>query len=189
MNDVQLKALEEKISELLSKKERLIVGIDGFCASGKTTLADRLSRSFDCNVFHMDDFFLRPGQRMPERLAEVGGNVDYERFHDEVIIPLLKNESFSYRPYDCHTMKLTAPVEVRPKALNIIEGTYSLHPYNAAAIDFSVFIGIDEALQRERILKRPAQLHDSFFNLWIPMEHRYFEKLRSGREFDFIIES
>lgn len=107
MNDVQLKALEEKIAELLSQKERVIVGIDGCCASGKTTLADKLSRSFDCNVFHMDDFFLRPGQRTQERLSEVGGNVDYERFHDEVIIPLLKNESFSYRPYDCHTMELT----------------------------------------------------------------------------------
>ena len=188
MNDVQLKALEEKIAELLSQKERVIVGIDGCCASGKTTLADKLSRSFDCNVFHMDDFFLRPGQRTQERLSEVGGNVDYERFHNEVIVPLLNNESFSYRPYDCHTMKLTEPVEVKPKALNIIEGTYSLHPYNAEAIDFSVFIGVDEALQRERILKRPAQLHESFFKLWIPMEHRYFEKLRSEREFDFIIE-
>ena len=63
MNNVQLKALEEKIAELLLQKERVIVGIDGCCASGKTTLADKLSRSFDCNVFHMDDFFLRPGQR------------------------------------------------------------------------------------------------------------------------------
>lgn len=188
MNGMQLKSLEEKITELLSQKERVIVGIDGCCAAGKTTLADKLSRSFDCNVFHMDDFFLRPGQRTPERLEEVGGNVDYERFHDEVIVPLLKSESFSYRPYDCHTMELTAPVEVKPKALNIIEGTYSLHPYNVEAIDFSVFIGVDEDLQRERILKRPAQLHDSFFNLWIPMEHRYFKKLRSEHEFDFIIE-
>ena len=76
MNDVHLKALEEKITELLSGRERVIVGIDGFCAAGKTTLADRLSRKFDCNVFHMDDFFLRPGQRTPERRAEVGGNVD-----------------------------------------------------------------------------------------------------------------
>ena len=188
MNDVHLKTLEEKITELLSGRERVIVGIDGFCAAGKTTLADRLSRKFDCNVFHMDDFFLRPGQRTPERLAEVGGNVDYERFHDEVIVPLLNNESFSYRPYDCHTMKLTEPVKVKPKALNIIEGTYSLHPYNATAFDLSVFVGVDEALQRERILKRPAQLHEKFFQLWIPMEHRYFEKLRSEHEFDLIIE-
>lgn len=30
--------------------------------------------------FGLDDFFLRMEQRTPERLREVGGNVDYERF-------------------------------------------------------------------------------------------------------------
>lgn len=188
MNDMQLKALENMIAERLSRRERLIVGIDGCCAAGKTTLADKLSQSFDCNVFHMDDFFLRPEQRTPERFDEVGGNVDYERFHDEVIVPLTANESFSYRPFDCRTMEMTAPVEVEPKALNIIEGTYSLHPYNAQAVELSVFMGVDEAVQRERILKRPAQLHEKFFGLWIPMERRYFEKLCSEHEFDMIIE-
>lgn len=188
MNEVQLKALEVKIAQLLSQRKRVIVGIDGCCAAGKTTLAYKLSGKFDCNVFHMDDFFLRPEQRTAERFAEVGGNVDYERFHDEVTVPLLKGESFSYRPFDCRTMKLKAPVEVKPKALNIIEGTYSLHPHNAEAFDLSVFVGVEEALQRERILKRPEQLHERFFKLWIPMEHRYFEKLRSEHEFDMIIE-
>lgn len=188
MNEMQLRALEEKIAEQLSQRKRVIVGIDGCCAAGKTTLADKLSQRFDCNVFHMDDFFLRPEQRTPKRFAEVGGNVDYERFHDEVIVPLTANESFSYRPFDCRTMELTAPVVVEPKTLNIIEGTYSLHPYNAAAVDLSVFMDVDEALQRERILKRPAQLHEKFFKLWIPMERRYFEKLCSEHKFDMVIE-
>ena len=85
-------------------------------------------------------------------------------------------------------MELTEPVYASPKALNIIEGTYSLHPYNAAAIDYSVFMSIDSNLQRERILMRPAQLHKKFFELWIPMEQRYFEKLRNERSFDMIIE-
>lgn len=184
MNDTQLTALCEKLEKLLSEKDRVVVGIDGCCAAGKTTLAEKLSERFDCNVFHMDDFFLRPEQRTTERFAEVGGNVDYERFHDEVTVPLLTGGSFSYRPFDCRTMTLTEPVGVQPKALNIIEGTYSLHPYNAAAIDFSVFLGIDEALQRERILKRPAHLHEKFIELWIPMEQRYFEKLLAEHEFD-----
>ena len=29
-----------------------IIGIDGRCASGKTTLAALLKRNFDCNVIH-----------------------------------------------------------------------------------------------------------------------------------------
>ena len=74
----QLEILQSHIDRLLSEKERVIVAIDGNCAAGKTTLASHLARQYDCNVFHMDDFFLRPQQRTPEQYAEIGGNVDYE---------------------------------------------------------------------------------------------------------------
>ena len=80
-----METIKERIDELLAKKNMVIVAIDGKCTSGKTTLASKLAEIYDCNVFHMDDFFLRPEQRIPERLAEVGGNVDYERFQEEVI--------------------------------------------------------------------------------------------------------
>ena len=73
-----------QIDELLAEKDMILVAIDGKCTSGKTTLASKLAELYDCNVFHMDDFFLRPEQRTPERFAEVGGNVDYERFYKEV---------------------------------------------------------------------------------------------------------
>lgn len=36
----------------------------------------------------MDDFFLRIEQRTPERMTEVGGNVDYERFLETVLFPV-----------------------------------------------------------------------------------------------------
>ena len=70
----------QQIDALLRDKDFVVVAIDGKCTSGKTTLAARLAEIYDCNVFHMDDFFLRPEQRTPERFAQIGGNVDYERF-------------------------------------------------------------------------------------------------------------
>ena len=82
-----METIRKKIDELLTQKETVIVAIDGKCTSGKTTLASKLAEIYDCNVFHMDDFFLRPEQRTPERFAEVGGNVDYERFQEEVLHP------------------------------------------------------------------------------------------------------
>jgi len=83
-----VETIRKKIDELLTQKDMVIVAIDGKCTSGKTTLASKLTQIYDCNVFHMDDFFLRPEQRTPERFAEVGGNVDYERLQEEVMIPL-----------------------------------------------------------------------------------------------------
>ena len=60
-----------------------IVAIDGCCASGKSTLGARLSETLGCPLFHLDDFFLRPEQRTPERFAEPGGNVE-ERYCREM---------------------------------------------------------------------------------------------------------
>ena len=169
--------LKKKIDELLTQKDMVIVGIDGKCTSGKTTLATKLAETYDCNVFHMDDFFLRPEQRTPERFAEVGGNVDYERFKEEILIPLQDGKQFSYRPFDCSTFTLANPVTVIPKQLNIIEGTYSHHPYFGNLYDLKVMLTVTPELQRERILQRPAFLHQRFFEQWIPMENRYFESL------------
>ena len=74
-----------KIDKMLSHKN-VVIAIEGGSASGKTTLGSLLEALYDCTVLHMDDFFLRPEQRTTARYAEVGGNVDYERFLDEVLM-------------------------------------------------------------------------------------------------------
>ena len=168
----------EHIERLLQKQNYILVAIDGKCTSGKTTLTEQLAAHYDCNVFHMDDFFLRPEQRTQERFSEIGGNVDYERFAEEVLIPLKSGQPFSYRPFDCSTFTLAQPVSVQPKKLNIIEGTYSHHPYFGDPYDLKILLSVTEEAQCQRILKRPVFLHEKFFNLWIPMENRYFEHQR-----------
>ena len=82
--------LFSQIEKLFAEKDRVVVAIDGGAASGKTTLADVLSKRYGGAVVHMDDFFLRPEQRTTERFAEVGGNFDRERFMEEVI-PYINN--------------------------------------------------------------------------------------------------
>ena len=118
----------------------MIIGVAGGTGSGKTTLAEKLSRIYDCNVFHMDDFFLRPEQRTPERFAEAGGNVDRERFLSEVLTPLSEGRAVEYSRFNCSTQKLEAPVTVEQKPLTIVEGAYSMHPELARFYDLSVFL-------------------------------------------------
>ena len=182
-----METAKKQIDELLAAKDTVIVAIDGKCTSGKTTLASKLAEIYDCNVFHMDDFFLRLEQRTPERFAEVGGNVDYERFQEEVLLPLKSGKAFSYRPFDCSTFTLSAPVTVAPKKLNIIEGTYSHHPYFGNPYDLKILLTVDEETQRQRILKRPAFLHKRFFDEWIPMENHYFEVFRIPNQSEIIV--
>ena len=179
--------LQSAIDRLLKRQDRVIVAIDGKCTSGKTTMASKLAQIYDCNVFHMDDFFLRPEQRTPERFAEVGGNVDYERFREEVLLPLESGKAFSYRPFDCSTFTIAPPVAVTPKKLNIIEGTYSHHPYFGNPYDLKILMTVDEETQRQRILERPAFLHKRFFEEWIPMENRYFSMLLFSDRIDITL--
>ena len=154
-----------------------IVAIEGGSASGKTTLVGLLEKLYDCNVIHMDDYFLRPSQRTAERLAEVGGNIDRERFYEEIIQPLKKNESICYRRFDCSTQTLGEPIIVTPKKLTVIEGVYSMHPAFDRYYNFSVFLDIDPQTQKNRILKRNSlEFAKRFFSEWIPLENEYFSK-------------
>lgn len=170
------------------KKGRMTLAIDGLSASGKTTLAKLLEEKYECTVFHMDDFFLQPFQRTKERYEEIGGNIDRERFLDQVLKPLFKGEKIKYQPFDCSVMTLLNTIEVTPKKLTVIEGVYSMHPLFLPYYDYSVFLQIDKELQKERILKRntPA-VSKRFFYEWIPMENRYFESFNIKEKCNMII--
>ena len=182
-----MRRIQEKIDILLTQHHQVIVSIDGPCAAGKTTLAGKLSELYDCNLFHMDDFFLRPEQRTPERFAQPGGNVDYERFLEEVLAPLKIGESFSYRPFDCKTFTLRAPVSVTPKKLTIIEGSYANHPSFGNPYTLKIFLTVTPELQRQRILQRPEFLHQRFFKEWIPMEEHYFTRFQIRENCDLTL--
>ncbi|MBR4880632.1 MAG: hypothetical protein IKU19_01790, partial [Clostridia bacterium] len=67
------------------KDGKVILTVEGSSASGKSTLGSILASVYDCNIIHTDDFFLQMHQRTPERFKEVGGNLDRERFYDEVV--------------------------------------------------------------------------------------------------------
>ena len=176
------------IDSLLSTREKVTIAIEGGSASGKTTLGKLLAQVYDCNVFHMDDFFLRPEQRTEERFAEAGGNVDRERFLSEVLIPLSKNEIISYQPFDCSTFTLAPSRSVEPKQLNIVEGAYSMHPLLADYYDYSLFLDITSELQKKRITKRNTpDMAKRFFSEWIPMEEKYFSALHIKERCSVII--
>ena len=115
------------ISEQCLYKSNIVISIDGMCASGKTTLALMLQKIFDARIIHMDDFFLPMDKRTRERFAEPGGNIDYERFRDEVARFIKKKEDFSYRRFDCSIMNFREKIDIQQKPLLIIEGAYSQH--------------------------------------------------------------
>lgn len=155
---------------------QILVAIDGMCGSGKSTLGAALQEHYGCNLFHMDDFFLRPEQRTKERYAEPGGNVDYERFQAEILDHIADRQGLEYRVFDCRRMEIGGIVRVPFRQLNIIEGSYSQHPYFGDIYDLRFFLRITGEEQIRRIRRRNGEaMLGKFRDVWIPMENCYFE--------------
>ncbi len=162
---------------VVEKQSKLIV-IDGPCGSGKTTLAGLLGKLYQTTPIPMDDFFLPPQMRTPERLSEPGGNVHYERFEREVLQNLVPGEEARWQRFDCQTWEMTD--RLAPKAeVTIIEGSYSHHPVFQKRYDarqaLRVFVDVSPGEQIRRIRRRDPELLSMFQTRWIPLEKTYFE--------------
>ncbi len=178
-----------EINRIRQNKKRVLVAVDGRCASGKTTLTKKLKEEIFCNVIHMDDFFLRPEQRTAERYDEPGGNVDRERFLSEVLHPLQMGKSFSYSPFDCHKMALGEPITVNPNEVTIIEGTYSCHPALWDFYDLHIFVTTAPEKQLDRLAKRNGANIRMFREKWIPLEERYFAVCKPEVKCEIVFET
>ncbi len=186
--DRSLVEIINAITTLRENKKNVLVAIDGRCSAGKTTFAKHMQDNIDCNVIHMDDFFLRPEQRTPERYQEAGGNVDYERFLNEVMLPLQEGVPFSFRPYDCKQQKLKNAIQIEPTDVTIIEGSYSCHPNLWDFYDLRIFINISENDQFNRIIKRNGEESLKIFKeKWIPLEEKYFSTFEIEDRCDYSI--
>lgn len=171
--------------------EPIIVAVDGRCASGKTTFAQKAAALFDgCNVFHMDDFFLPTEKRTPERLSAPGGNVDYERAATELFEPLRREEAVAHRRFDCHTMTMGQPEGIPFQRLNIVEGSYALHPVLTGYSTLRIFFTCSPEVQLARLARREtAESLEKFQERWIPMEENYFGALSVEKQADIVIDT
>ena len=183
-------AIASRVAALLKSKPRVLIAIDGNCCAGKTTLASHLGNQLHASVFHLDDYFLQPHMRTPQRLAQPGGNVDAERFLAEVLLPASRGETAQVQKYDCHEDVLLSPIAVSPTQVAIIEGAYSLHPMLSPYYDLKIFCRIESGLQTKRILARNGK--DAlvmFQERWIPLENKYFEALDILSQCDLVIDA
>lgn len=182
-----MKEIIKRTEEIINRKGKVIIAIDGPCASGKTTLASLLAEKIGAQVIHTDDFFLPVDMRTEERLSQAGGNVHYERFCDEVVNGIKSGESFKYGVYSCRTGKVETYQTVSPLKSIIIEGSYSLHPEIDGIYDLKIFVETDYETQLERILSRNgADALEIFKSKWIPYENRYFEEYKIKSKCDVV---
>jgi uridine kinase len=179
----EIEQIKQKVEVLLkeSKKEIIVIAIDGMTGSGKTTLAEELSQVYNAPIFHADDYFLPPELRTEERLNEPGGNIHYEKMKKEIIDILVEgkiNSTIKYKPFICKKQSYGEEKSFKLSKINIVEGSYCLNPYFGKYYDISVFLTINEKSQIERLTKRCPQMINNFINKWIPLEKKYHDAFK-----------
>lgn len=157
------------------REDRILVTMDGPCASGKTTLAGKLAGVFGAAVVHTDDFVIPHAQKTASRLAVPGGNCDAERLVREVAAPWKQGEPVAFRKYDCRK-DLLQPEEKLPDCrILILEGSYCNLPEIRKYADVRIFVDAPWETRMKRLQRREsAQSLQRFHDRWIPLEDRYF---------------
>jgi len=145
------------------------VAVEGKCASGKTTLCEKLGKY---SLLHTDDFFLPDHLRTEERINETGGNIHYEAIK-ELFVKLKPRQGTGYDKYDCRT-KTFRKQFIDPDKIVILEGVYSYHPYFKDMVDYLIFVDTDDNTRDRRL--RDRSMYQRFVNEWIPMENKYYDK-------------
>lgn len=163
--------------------------IDGRCGSGKSTLAAWLGQELDCQVVHMDDFYLPFARRRPDWMNHPGANMDFARLRKEVLDPLLSGHTARYRAYVCPRDTFKDAVLLPPRPLTILEGSYSLHPDLAAQAACRVFVTCSPACQRERLQSREGDHFAAFEARWIPLEEGYLAACHPETSCDFVLDT
>ena len=155
--------------------DRLLVTLDGRCASGKTTLARALGAALSAPVLHTDDFVVPHAQKTETRLAIPGGNCDWERLEAEVFRPWKEGQPVSFRRYDFRQDCLLPAEELQPGSCLIVEGSYCSLPALRRYADVRLFLSLPEKLRLQRLAARetPESLQ-RFYDRWIPLEEAYF---------------
>ena len=183
-----------EIIDILKVKDKVIIAIDGRCASGKTTFSETLknellSKHTESTVIHIDEFFLRPEQRTKERLEKAGENIDHERFLERVLLPIKENKEVKYQPFDCSVFSLGGEKTVEIKEVIIIEGSYSLHQNLKDFYNLKIFLTSKYETRLERILKRNGEMMlKRFIAEWIPREEAYFNGFSIREICDFVFD-
>ena len=188
--DRLLEQLLKKLAPLSQADGPVLAAIDGRCGSGKSRLAGQAAAVLGCSLFHMDDFFLPPALRTPERLAQPGGNIHYERVAAELLVPWSAGKPVCFRPFDCHSGGFGPPVQAAHTGLALVEGSYALHPELYRYYHTRIFLTCSPAVQRQRLLEREGTAGLARFQArWIPLEEAYFQTFRLPERCDLVLDT
>ncbi|OWK27022.1 MAG: hypothetical protein US76_02815 [Parcubacteria group bacterium GW2011_GWA2_38_13b] len=184
------KKINEKIQVWVKGRTKLIVAIDGYAGSGKTTVANFIAKqNSDVLIIHLDDFIhhWKDRKRMIEKAKDKSRVFEYNWYRYDDLEKLvrefkIKNKGsikFKIYDYDKNDFGPKKTFDLSKKIL-VIEGIFLFHPKHkiSRGWDKTVYLDADFAKADK---KRIARENKKWGENYTPESHpdnwtRYFKK-------------
>jgi len=204
------KRVNKKIEEWAQQHHKLIVVIDGYAGSGKTSVADCIIRlNPDCLVVHLDDFVKhwKVRKRMMDVTQDRSKVFEYRWYRYDAVERLIKEfmsakrKNIRLKVYDFDKNEFTAPrVFDLSKNILVIEGIFLLHPKHKRNILWGKRVFLKTDLKKAEA-RRIAQEKKRWGKDYLPEDHpgsyirdfkiayqRYLDRYKPEQRADFVID-
>lgn len=164
----------------------VLIGIEGFGGSGKTTLSTQLGNALgNAYIIRIDDFLVKSKLR---ESAWDTGVFDHARLEKQVLKPATQGKAIIYKKLLYATNRLSDPIQVPKVDYVIIEGISCYIPTLRDYYDFKVWV--DTPIQ---VAKKRGQARDGThgsaedWDAWAKIDLAYQQKYHPELLADFIV--
>jgi len=187
---IPLSELLEKLALLPRRRQTRLLGIDGCGGAGKSTLARKLKElGSDVTVVQMDDFYHPSAKRALIDPQAIGGNWDWERVRDQVLLPLAQDIPARYQIYDWDVDQMAEWVSIPVGGIVIVEGCYSIRPELVELYDLTIWVDSPRSLRLDRGIERDGEAKRHLWeDLWMPAEERYIAAYKPDAYADLVFD-
>jgi hypothetical protein len=155
------------------------IGIDGFGAAGKSSLATAIAATVErAELVHLDDF---SGPDLPEW--------DWCRFDAQVSVPLLAGRRARYQVWRWGRDEGGEWREVPPGAVVVVEGVSSTRAEVRLPWDLTIWVDAPRDVRLARALARDgAAAMPVWTQQWMPSEEAYAARERPCERADLLVD-
>lgn len=183
-------ALVAEVGRRAGPERVVLVGIDGRGGAGKSTFARALAARLSvASVVEFDDFYRPTATRLPPGDSDIGGNFEWRRLRDQVLLPLSRGEEARYRRYDWGSDSMAEWHGVPARGAVVVEGNYSTREELRDLYDFRVWVDAPHDLRLARGLARDGEgARSRWLDEWMPEEERYLSAHEPRLHADLIVD-
>ena len=156
----------------------VFVGVDGFGAAGKSSLADAVAAAVGRGVVVRVDDFWGPG------VAEW----DWPRFRQQLLLPLLDGRPARYQIWDWVADAGAEWVDVVPGRVVVVEGVSATRSEVGVPWHLTIWVDAPREVRLARALARDgATMQPRWLDDWLPSEEAYAARERPQERVDLIV--